>query len=213
MHAIHLPKTSGLRWHVRRLVPGGLLLLLFALSSCLGSSPSAPSLQGTDLGSVPAPTFQLVDQTGATIQLSALKGHPVVLTFMYSHCPGPCPLLASKLYKASQILGKQAQQVTWLAVSLDPHGDTPASATQFVAVHQLTGQLHFLLGTTIQLEPIWKAYFVTVESQLNAQGTGSTIMHSVGVFLLDQQGRERVYLNDTMTPQQLATDLHLLLTG
>ncbi len=38
-------------------------------------------------------------------------------------------------------------------------------------------------------------------------------MHSVGVFLLEQQGGERVYLNDTMTPQQLATNLHLLLMG
>jgi protein SCO1/2 len=213
MHASHLPKTNGVRWAIRHLVPGGLLLLLLALASCLGSSPSAPALQGTDLGSVPAPTFQLVDQTGATITLAALKRHPVVITFMYSHCPGPCPLLASKLYKASQALGKQAQQIEWLAVSLDPHGDTPASATQFVAVHQLQRRLHFLLGTTTQLEPVWNAYFQTVEEQPSAPGTGSTIMHSVGVFLLDQQGRERVYLNDTMTPQQLATDLQLLLTS
>lgn len=187
-------------------------MLLLALSSCLGSSPSTPTLQGTDLGSVPAPSFQLVDQTGATITLAALKGHPVALTFMYTHCPGPCPLLASKFYKASQLLGKQAQQVEWLAVSLDPHGDTPASATQFVDVHQLTGLLHFLLGTAAQLEPVWHNYFVVVESQLNAQGP-TTMTHSVGVFLLDQQGRERVYLNDTLTPQMLATDVHTLLTS
>jgi protein SCO1/2 len=124
----------------------------------------------------------------------------VVLTFLYSRCPGLCPLLASKLYKASQALFKQAQRVTWLAVSLDPHGDTPASATQFVAVHQLQGRPHFLLGATTQLEPVWKAYFQTAETLPNDQGTGSTIMHSVGVFLLDQQGHERVYLNDTLTP-------------
>lgn len=212
MHSVHLPKTRPLRWPARRLAPAGLLLLFLVLSSCLGSSPAAPTLQGTDLGSTPAPTFHLVDQTGTTIQLSALKGHPVVLTFMYTHCPGPCPLLASKFYQASQLLGKQAHQVTWLAVSLDPHGDTPAAATQFVAVHQLTGLLHFLLGTTAQLEPIWNQYFVVVQSQQNAQGTTS-MTHSVGVFVLDQQGRERVYLNDTMTPQQLATDLQLLLKG
>lgn len=159
MHAVHLPKTKSMRWHAWLRVFVGLPFLLLALSSCLGSSPSAPALQGTDLGSVPAPSFHLVDQTGGTITLAALKGHPVVLTFMYSHCPGPCPLFASKLYKASQALGKQAQQVTWLAVSLEPHGDTPASATQFVAAHQLTGRLHFLLGTTTQLEPVWNAYF------------------------------------------------------
>ncbi len=212
MHTVHLPKTPACCWPARRLAPGGLLILVLALSSCLGSSPSAPTLQGTDLGSTPAPTFQLVDQTGATISLAALKGHPVVLTFMYTHCPGPCPLLASKFYKASQLLGKQAQQVKWLAVSLDPHGDTPVTATQFVAVHQLTGLLHFLMGTTAQLEPVWNNYFVVVESQVDIQGT-TTMTHSVGVFLLDQQGRERVYLNDTMTPQQLATDLHVLLTS
>ena len=205
-----LLKGPGHRSGVRRLAPAGLLLLLLVLASCLGSSPSAPRLQGTDLGSTPAPPFHLVDQTGTTLSLAALKGHPVVLTFLYTHCPGPCPLLASKLAKASQLLGKHAQQVTWLAVSLDPHGDTPASATQFVAAHQLTGQLHFLLGTTAQLEPVWNHYFVVVEAHENVQGT-TTMTHSVGVFVLDQQGRERVYLNDTMSPQQVATDLRLLL--
>ena len=209
MPSVHLPQMPPFRWSLRRLAPAGLLLLLLALSSCLGSSPSAPTLQGTNLGSTPAPPFQLVDQNGATIRLSALKGHPIVLTFMYTHCPDACPLLASKFYKASHILGKQAQQVTWLAVSLDPKGDTPAAATQFVAVHQLTGLLHFLLGTQAQLEPVWDNYFVTVQSQLASQGASMT--HSVGVFLLDQQVRERVYLGDTMTPQELATDLQLLL--
>jgi protein SCO1/2 len=188
---------------------GGMLSLLLVFSSCQ-SSPASTFL-GTDLGSTPAPTFQLTDQNGATVALGALKGHPVVVTFMYSHCPGPCPLLASKLYQASEILGEKAQLVDWLAISMDPAGDTIASTTQFVAVHQLTGLLHFLMGTTAELEPIWKAYFVTVQQQLNAQGTGMTLTHSVGVFLLDQQSRERVYLNDSLTPQMLATDLQTLL--
>src|SRR5947207_2035508 len=84
------------------------------------------------------------------------------LTFLYTHCPGPCPLMAEKLRSTAELLGTQANQVTWLAVSLDPKEDTPASATAFVETHRLTGQLHYLLGTRAELEPTWKAYAIGV---------------------------------------------------
>ena len=77
------------------------------------SSDATAPYRGTDLGGVPAPDFRLVDQTGATITLSHLRKRPVVLTFLYTHCPGPCPLMAEKLRSTAELLGTQANQVTW----------------------------------------------------------------------------------------------------
>jgi protein SCO1/2 len=153
-----------------------LLVLVLAVSATLAlrhasdqQAATLPSYQGTYLGAVPAPNFQLVDQTGHIVSLAQLRGHPVVLTFLYTHCPGPCPLLAEKLHFTVEILGQEAFRVEWVAVSLDPKGDTPASARAFVATHHLTGRLQFLLGSQSRLEPIWKAYFNVpqVQSQLN----------------------------------------------
>lgn len=186
----------------------GINLLLYVSHGQSASQVSGTSspFQGTDLGATVAPTFQLVDQTGTNIALQQLHGSPVVLTFLYTTCPGPCPLTAEKLHTAAQTLGTQAKHVQWLAVSVDPKGDTPALATAFVKAHRLTGLLHFLLGNANQLQPVWKSY--AVSSQPIA---GGMMTHSVGVYVIDAQGRERVYLDSSFTPAMLATDLHLLL--
>jgi protein SCO1 len=173
--------------------------------------PAAPKLQGYDLGSVPAPAFALRDQTGQTVSLQGLQGKPVVVTFLYTHCPDVCPLTADKLHKAATMLGKSADNAAWLAISVDPLGDTPDSATQFVATHQLTGKLHFLLGTSEQLSPIWKNYAILVQSQLNQQQGTNTVMHSFGVYLLDKSGHQRIYMDDGFDPAVVAADLRILL--
>jgi protein SCO1/2 len=177
----------------------------------LAESHANVALQGADLGRDPAPQFSLVDQNGAAVSLSQLKGHPVVITFLYTHCPDECPLTASKLSMAADTLGKQASDVGWVAVSLDPSGDTPAAATDFVAKHHLDGRLHYLLGTQEQLAPVWTAYHTVVQQV--QQGSDVTLSHNLGIFLIDAQGKERVYLGSDFTPDMLAGDLHALLNG
>ena len=180
--------------------------ILVSMSRTSAQTPPASPFQGTDLGATPAPLFQLVDQNGTSIALQHLHGHPVVLTFLYTTCPGPCPLTAEKLHAAAQSLGSQADRVQWLAVSINPAGDTPALAKTFVAAHGLTGTLHFLLGSQAQLAPIWKAYAVSSQAP-----QGGQIIHTVGVYIIDAQGRERAYLDAGFTPRMLAADLHTLL--
>src|SRR5262249_14671779 len=75
---------------------------IFAHDRLAASQTAAPSdkrsgLKGYDLGGVPAPGFSLRDQNGAAVSLGALAGGPVVLTFLYTHCPDECPLTAEKL--------------------------------------------------------------------------------------------------------------------
>lgn len=203
----------------RRVAAGlGLLALVVigAVAAVLHGRQSAsaqPKLDGLDMQMSPAQNFALVDQTGAHVSLQQLAGHPVVVTFLFTHCPDVCPLTAEKLHTAAQQLGPQASDTRWVAISVDPEGDTPESATAFVAAHHLTGHLQFLLGTQEQLSPVWQGYFVGVQSQLNAQTNSKTVMHSVGAFLLDRHGRERVYLNDGFDPNTLAKDLRILLAS
>src|SRR6185312_7662043 len=79
------------------------------------SSATNPSgLRGTDLDGVPAPGFTLTDQCGKQVSLSPFKGKPVVVTFMYTHCPDVCPLIAEKLRTVMQGLGSDAQKVAIL---------------------------------------------------------------------------------------------------
>jgi protein SCO1/2 len=190
-------------------VVGSIIALHDRLSQ--SQSTASPKLVGIDMGREPAPGFTLVDQNGASVSLEAQRGHPVVLTFLYTHCPDACPLTAEKLHAAEQSLGTRGADVRWLVVSIDPAGDTPAAASQFVAAHHLTGQARYLLGSQNQLQPVWSAYHIAVQPGQDAQAQVRSVVHSLGVYVIDGQGRERVYLDQDFDPAGLASGLRVLL--
>jgi protein SCO1/2 len=190
-----------------------LIIALFSLRNGAGGAvnpnpaTSQSGLQGTNLESVPAPNFQLKDQFGNPISLAQFKGKPVVLTFLYTHCPDVCPLTAEKLHATMLNLGKDAQRVAVLAVSMDPKGDTAAAAQNFSKVHKMIDYWHYLIGTHDQLAPVWASYSVDAQA---ATSSGS-VSHSSAVYVIDKQGHERVLLDNDFSSSQLAADLKLLL--
>lgn len=173
------------------------------------STTNQSGLQGTDLGSAPAPNFSLTDQFGRPISLAQFKGKPVVLTFLYTHCPDQCPLTAEKLHAVMLSLGSDAQRVGVVAVSTDPKGDTRAAALNFSQVHRMQNYWHYLLGTESELSPIWSSYAVYAAS--TPTSTGGTVAHTTAVYVIDKQGRERVFFGDNFTSEQLTRDLQILL--
>ena len=198
------------------------LLGLALLSACgttnTGTPPPATSTSSTpsqaELGNVPGPNFQLVDQQGKTIALSQFQGKPVVISFLYTHCPDMCPLAAEKFHQTVVNLGAQASHVAILAISVDPDHDTPTSAQQFSATHQLDrfANWHFLLGSQQQLQPVWKNYGIYKDAENGPTAQGQAISHMGIVYVLDKAGRERWMLPVNFTPTQLTGDLKTLLS-
>ena len=80
--------------------------------------------------------------------LSQFRGKAVLLTFIYDHCPDVCPLIVSNLHNALVKLGPEASKVQIVAVSVDPKGDTPATVKHFIAVHEMTGKMQYLIGSS-----------------------------------------------------------------
>ena len=193
-----------------------LALLVVVIVAILGvrnsaNSASQSGLQGTDLGSAPTQDFRLTDQFGKQVSLSDFKGKPVVLTFLYTHCPDVCPLTAEKLHTVMQNLGSNAKNVAVLAVSLDPKGDTPASVLNFSQVHRMLNYWHYLMGTQTQLSPVWTFYGLSALPVTPTTTSPGTVSHNTALYVIDKQGRERVLLPDDFTPAQLTTDLKVLL--
>jgi len=169
------------------------------------TNTNTAGLQGTDLGGTPAPDFRLTDQFGKQVALSQFKGKPVILTFLYTNCPDQCPLTAEKLHSTMQILGSAGQNVGVVAVSTDPKRDTIEAALKFSKAHNMQDYWHYLVGTHDTLAAVWKYY------SIYAQPGQQTVNHSLGVFVIDKQGHERVFLSNDFTPDQLAANLKLLL--
>jgi protein SCO1/2 len=172
------------------------------------ATPATVFQEGVDLGGTAAPAFDFTDQNGTQVTLDQLRGHPVVLTFFDSVCPhADCSLMAEYINWTAQDLGAQSADVSWVALSVDPWHDTPATATAFLKSRQVTIPMHFLLGTQAQLTPVWQAYHMQAILQPD-----SVVIHTTGVYVIDAQGRERVYLDEGFDPQILAKYLHQLLT-
>jgi protein SCO1/2 len=166
---------------------------------------AASSLQGTDLGNTPASDFRLTDQYGKSVALSQFRGKPVVLTFLYTNCPDQCPLTAEKLHTTVQDLGPAAQNIGVIAVSTDPARDNVAAALKFSQEHNMQSYWHYLIGPRTELAPIWSAYHIYAQPQQQ------TVNHSLGLFLIDKQGHQRIFLDDSFAPTVLANDLQILM--
>jgi protein SCO1 len=189
----------------------GAVLLLVA-AGCGGSgakqaTSTASSFAGTELSSSgPSPDFALHDQDGKLVRLSGLRGKAVLVTFLYTHCPDVCPLIATNLDVVLRRLGTGGRaRARVLAVSVDPKGDDPASVRRFVRSHALLPQFRYLTGTHAQLARVWRGYHIAV-----LDTPEKTVDHSAYTLLLDRTGRQRVLYDAQVTPAQVLHDLRLL---
>jgi len=150
-----------------------------------------------------APDFALTDQDGEPISMRALRGRPVVVTFLYTTCEETCPTQAQQIKGAFAELGKDFPAV---AVAVDPPRDTPARARAFLAEQGMTGRLDFALGTRAELEPVWEGFA--------AEPQREDLEHSGRIVLVDPRGVQRVsFPIDQVTPDRLAHDVRLLADG
>ena len=191
-------------------------LLVTLLAACGGSAEQPP---GTDLGGAAAVDFRLTDATGRAVSLSDFNGRAVALTFLYAECPDVCPVIARRIAQALDGLGDDAERVAVLVVSVDPEGDTPASATAFMEKHGLTGPgRHYLLGDAATLAPVWLAYGVAGGPIQPAATRGpgepqqfGRVGHTDATYLIDRQGRKRTLLRGDATAEEIGRGLRTLL--
>jgi protein SCO1/2 len=182
--------------------------LRLAIAALLIAGCAAPKLVGTELAPTAAPDFTLLDGiSGRTITFSSQQGKVVVLSFLYTRCPDVCPLTAENFRQAQQRLTDDEREHTlFVAVSVDPQHDTPEAVQAFARDHGLATSFVFLVGGAAQLQPVWAAYGIRVETDPAATGVG----HSDAIYILDRKGRARVLVHSDITPEALAGDVKLL---
>jgi protein SCO1 len=155
-----------------------------------------------------APPISLRNYLGQPVNLAGFRGKAVLVTFLYTHCPTACPLIAADLHTALGMLSPaEAAKLQIIAVSVDPRGDTPKTVTAFLRVHQMTGRMLYLLGSTDELARVWKLW--GVGSVKDAQEP-DFINHTAIVYGIDADGRLRSLYTDTMNPREIAHDVPIL---
>jgi protein SCO1/2 len=155
-----------------------------------------------------APPLTLRNYLGQPVNIDSYKGRAVLVTFLYTHCPDVCPLIASNLRVAQNLMGPAgASKAEVIAVSVDPRGDTPKAVAAFLAHHEMTGRMQYLVGSSAELAHVWKAW--GVGSERDAQQP-QLVNHSGLIFGITATGKRLTVYASNFQPADIAHDVPLL---
>ncbi len=185
-----------------------LLFLVIFLSACDQKLPSP--FNADDVTASYAQTdFHLTDHTGKSRTLKDFRGKVVAIFFGYTHCPDVCPTTLADMSLALEKLGKDAERVQVLFVTVDPERDNQELLGQYAPAFNPT--FLALYGDIQATEQVAKAFHVKYEKQPTS--SGYNVDHSAGTFLIDPKGRVRLLAPYGQPSKRLAEDIRLLLAG
>ncbi len=162
------------------------------------AAPTATEEPEAEFMPYPASDFTLTDQDGQRLTLSSLQGKIVLLDFIFTQCPGPCPLLSLKFAQLQQPLAERfGEEVMLLSVTIDPKRDTPEVLRDYAKRYKanLAGW-KFLTGSTGEIIRTTAAF--GADYQAGAEGI---IDHRLLTCLIDGNGmvvKEFVGTNHTV---------------
>jgi protein SCO1/2 len=156
-------------------------------------------------GSVPE--FSLINQDGKTFGSADLRGKIWIADFIYTTCPGPCPMISSRMSELQEPL--KNTDVHLVSFSVDPAKDTPQVLRGYAEKLQAEpGRWDFLTG------PQSTIYNLSRNGFKLAVGDEKGIpIHSTRMILVDRHGEIRGYYDaaeaDAVT-KLVADTTHLL---
>jgi protein SCO1/2 len=153
----------------------------------------------------PAKDFTLTGPGGKPVKLSDFQGKLVVLYFGYTYCPDVCPTTLADLVQAMQKLGKKADQVQGVMVTVDPDRDTPERLAEYVSYFNPT--FVGLSGTPDQIAAAAAAYSIYYRKTEGTPANGYTVDHTATITVLDEEGRARLFWSFGTTADDMAADL------
>jgi protein SCO1/2 len=187
LSSLHAPKShswvgslsrSESREIRRRLQTCPTVFALLLLASCI--KPTPLPLMGD------APTFQLTTQTGDTFDSKKLTGQIWVADFIYTTCPGPCPMMTRQMRQLQDQTAQEMHDVKLVSFTVDPVHDTPPVLAEYAKRYRMDpSRWWFLTGGLPALNDIGMGFKLnTIDGNLS---------HSTRFVLIDRHMKIRGY--------------------
>jgi protein SCO1/2 len=161
--------------------------------------------QGTVLGpSAIGGPFKLIDENGKPITDQDMKGRPFLVFFGYRHCPDICPTTLFEMSEVMRTLGKDADRIGALFITVDPERDTPEGMKDYLS--SFDPHLRGATGDAKAIDAVVKAYRVYAKKVPTGNGDYS-MDHTALVYLMDKQGRFIAPFSLKRRPEDAAADL------
>jgi protein SCO1/2 len=148
--------------------------------------------------------FELTGQDGKPVTAEDLKGKPLLVFFGYTHCPDICPTTLFEISEVLHALGKDADRINALFITVDPDRDTAAVMKDYLS--SFDPHLRGATGTQQQIDVVEKEYRVYAKKVPTKDGDYS-MDHSAVVYLMDKKGRFVAPFNLKRRPAEAADAL------
>lgn len=158
-----------------------------------------------------APDFTLRDTADKPVKLSEYRGRVVLLAFIFTTCPGVCPLISKQMeyiqtkLKSAGLFGRQA---VMLSVTIDPDTDTKPVLVAYASQYGADpAGWRFLRESQDKTKPVLKAY-----DEWTKKLPKGDLDHPARVYLIDRQGNIReIYSLAFFNEKQALIDIQALL--
>ncbi|HEY2103563.1 MAG TPA: SCO family protein [Chthoniobacterales bacterium] len=162
----------------------------------------------TSYGSVPS--FRLINQNGQAFGSQNLAGKIWIADFIYTTCPGPCPMISTRMSEMQKPLEKT--DVHFVSFSVDPEKDTPQMLREYASRLQAQpDRWDFLTGPKSQIYDLSQHGFKLAAAERG--GDNGAPLHSTRMILVDRHNQIRGYYDATEADaitRLLADTNHLL---
>lgn len=194
---------SGLR---RRFL---VLAAAAVLAAGCSDAPETPRFRLTDVtGASFGKELALTDHNGQRRTLADFRGKVVAVFFGFTHCPDVCPTTLVEMAAVMKELGADAERLQLLFVTVDPERDTAEVLRRYVpAFHP---SFLGLTGSADDIARTAKEFKIFFQKQKLSSG-GYTMDHSAGTYILDGEGRLRLFAQYGVGAPTLLHDIRLLL--
>lgn len=186
------------------------ILLFLAIRFLVTGVWGTASFNGIPLQSPQLATdFSLTGPDNQPVSMSDFRGKVVLLYFGYTFCPDACPATMSVLKQVRQELGRRADDVQVIMITVDPERDTPEHLADYMQGFDPT-----FIGLSGDLDAISAAatgYGVFFEKQEGTPATGYLVDHTASVTAIDRDGYVRLVFPFDMTAVDIAADIRRLL--
>ncbi len=176
------------------------LIMLLALSSTLKDGPApAPANPMAAIGG----PFELINQDGETVTHESFKGKYMLVFFGFTHCPDICPLAMQIMASTFEEMGKKAERIQPIFITVDPARDTPEVLKAYTSLFDLN--LQGLTGSAEAVDQAAKAYKVFYRRVDDPSSSdGYSMDHFTGFYLMSPEGEFVELFRYNMAPEELA---------
>ena len=138
----------------------------------------------------PVPKFSFLNQNGDTFTDDELIGKISIVDFMFTNCPGPCPIMSNNMNEIYKDY-KDVDHVQFISITVDPKNDNISKLKQYSDSYKVNdNRWQFLTSEINKIKDLKQNGFMLYAGELPQA-------HAIKFILVDHNGNIRQYYDGT----------------